>query len=713
MISGSFTHRIYAAPSPGTREFCEQYWNHHSPTRLTDLYDFILSTGSQDLLTIGTSIYNYVISPQTRDFVNAACQMDPDGESMSGGHGGYWNAAKEYAGFDNSNGGNRNYYNNWNVNNPGSSSNYNIISYNSDDDVYNINYVYEGDTYNYSFSNSYYTSSTNSYMFDLTNNTTMTMINNYNSTQIIYNDAQQDLYYMLPDGRDSYNLTEEEAKNGYKTSLSVGSYENTYDSADLRFLYHFDHNIYDSAYPVNSVLSFSKGSVNYVSDGNFNSAISIEGSSDISVNTSGLYYSFRFYPVINDYFSLSINGTDIFERQSQIDTTYDYVEWVQNTSGSTTSQLASGSTAFTIVLQANSTSNLQASAFPSVSGYTATLGTITTITTSQLYQRAAIYRRDAYTDTNTISTSTNQRTYNIINNKLYLDTGSNLVNYGMWNFISIMSDGSVFINGVDSQIDIDNTQNLELSFDNDGLFYFDEFFGNSIDRSYIAPSIPYDSNINYYLPMEYENNKMLIQSIIRVNGWRFGGFRPSSAAIGFVYSSTDELGNITSVQQYNGIEWVQVNAGIYNDYLGIWVNAIGFNIFNNNWNYQDLNYTGSEDTNVMIKFLTKQFNRVVEEIKKIKIDINNNYGDGDTTITNDIENKYDIDASTDIDNYIQNLHDADNNIDLNLPEFSLPDPEALSLLSDIPARTIKIFTDNRLGFMIFLPIIIAIIGLVL
>ena len=48
-----------------------------------------------------------------------------------------------------------------------------------------------------------------------------------------------------------------------------------------------------------------------------------------------------------------------------------------------------------------------------------------------------IYTKNVYSDTTTVNTSTTQRTYNIINNKLWEDTGSDLINYGMWNFISI------------------------------------------------------------------------------------------------------------------------------------------------------------------------------------------------------------------------------------------------------------------------------------
>lgn len=588
----------------------------------------------------------------------------------------------------------------------------------------------------------YYHIHNNSYNFYFDQTNYLTYVNTYNNTTIIYNGDTTELYYRLPDGSDSFNLTEEEAANGYKTSLSVSSYENTYDSEDLRFLYHFDDNEYDAAYPTNTVLTFSKNSVNYVNDLNFNHAIAFNGDTDISVNKSGIYYSFRFYPLMDDSLHLYINNTYIGGSERAYNTITSYDEWyneylVQRTSNPQYNYLyhvtdslyvamnggyyvfespeqafnyLNGSNNWRIVDDPddleyinNSTSigstNVQNPYNINISSYSN--GASGYSFPTDKYHRSVLYDPTSYVS---------NRSYNYINYDYYVNSGSfNLVNLGMWNFISVLIDGSVYINGIDTGIDIDNSSDLHLSFIGDSVFYFDEFFGNAADRSVIAPSRPYDSNIVYYLPDVFQNNCILIQSLLSVSSYKFGGIRPSSPQLGYVYISVNEVGNITSVQQFNGIEWISVNAGIYNEYLNMWINVIGFNIFYNNWDVQDLMYqTDNDSSNSLIKFLTTQFNMVVNAIKNIKI--GDSKGD---QIINNVENKYDIDFETDLDNYIQNVYDSRDDIDLNLPDYNLPSGTNLDLFADLPDETIKLFTDNNLGIFIFLPIVIGILGMIL
>lgn len=741
LVSGSFTVKVKAEVS--YQELCEQWANHAStPWKLIDLYNTILSVGSQDLLSIGLALYNYVFSNRTSGFVDQACALDPQGQGLKGGHGrSYWQDATDSAEDDLKNGNNYNYYTTPDHTN---TSNYNVVTNNNN--VTNINYSYDNRTYNYTtnIENNYYNIQNNSYNFYFDQTNYLTYVNTYNNTTIIYNGDTTELYYRLPDGSDSYNLTEEEAYNGYKTSLSVSSYENTYDSADLVFLYHFDDNEYDYAYPTNTVLSFTKNSVNYVNDLNFNHAIAFNGDTDISVNKSGLYYSFRFYPLMDDSLSLSINNTFIGGSERSYNTITNYDEWFNQYLVQRTSSPLQATTyyindnlyiifvnglyyAFESPEQGfnymNSTRSYRIVDDPDDLVYISHSTYIDEQTIYNPYDldlSAYQYQSDPDRwrfDTSKYHGSTlydvtsyvSNRSYNYINYDYYINSGSfNLINLGMWNFISVLLDGSVYINGIDTGIDIDNSNDLHLSFTGDSVFYFDEFFGNSVNRSVIAPSRPYDSNIVYYLPEVFQNNCILIQSLISVSNWKFGGIRPSSPQLGYVYISVNEVGNITSVQQFNGIEWIGVNAGIYNEYLDMWINVIGFNIFNNNWDVQDLVYqTDNEPSNSLIKFLTTQFNRVVNAIKNIR---NNSEGD---QIVYDIENKYDIDAETDIDNYIQNVFDAKDDIDLTLPEFNLPSGVNLNIFSDLPLETLKLFIDNDLGVFIFLPLIIAFLGLIL
>lgn len=740
MISGSFTVRINAYTSS---ELCEAWASHAAtPWKLLDLYNAIRNAEGGSLGSIALALYQYAISNKTSGFVSQACEADPDmsewkNARQHGGHGGYWDDAIKSADDDLKNGTNRNYYLTPDRNN---TSNYNIVS--NTNNVSNINYTYNNQTYNYTtnIENNYYNISNNSYNFYFNETDYLTYINTYNNTTIIYNGDTTELYYRLPDGSDSYNLTEEEAYNGYKTSLSVSSYENTYDSDDLEFLFHFDDNEYDLAYPTSTVLSFSKNSVNYVNDLNFNHAVAFNGESTISVNKSNLYYSFRFYPLMDDELYLNINGSFIggSKREYQTITSYDefYNEYlVQRTQSPTAGYIRkvgnlyivnpNSTTSFCIVARSLSDAISYFNDYypyliieenpvlSSVSG---------TFTASSVYNPDNIDISSYYNGNRYVFNFTEQslvylydptsyvsnRSYNYINYDFYINQGVfNLVNLGMWNFICILIDGSVYINGIDTGIDVDNTQNLSLEFTGDSVFYFDEFFGNNVNRSVIAPSRPYDSNIVYYLPDEFQNNCILIQSLISVTQYKFGGIRPSSPVLGYVYISVNEVGNITSVQQFNGIEWIGVNAGIYNEYLDLWINVIGFNIFNNNWDYQDLNYMVEDnDSNNLIKFLTTQFNRVINAIRNIN-------GGDDNSITNNLENNYDIDTETDINNYIQNVKDRSDDVDLNSPEFNLDPDNKVSLFAELPEATLGIFIQNNLGIFIFLPILIGILGLVL
>ena len=389
----------------------------------------------------------------------------------------------------NYNGGNKNYYTN---NDYSSTNNYSVFNSSTN----NINYTYNNQHYNYTVNNMFYNYVTNEYTFNTTNNQNFTYINNYNNTTIISPSGQtQKLYYMLPDGSNSLNLTEEQAKKGYKTSLNVASYSNGFDDDDLNFLFHFDSNEYDSAYPINNfTLKAIPNSVDYVDSSNpsFNQAIAFTDSFDLSVEGTNYnnYYSFRIYPQINDKWSLNINGIDIASRISKIDTKYDYVEWDSKTS-----------TAYWHMISV--VNNL-----PNQCPDTWTNFGNTYDRSTEKYTTSCGYK--------IANTSvTNQRSYNIINNKIFEDSGSNLLNYNQWNFISIDTSGKVFINGVDSELIVPFDQ-FKISVNGDSITYIDELVSFKSNHSSVAPSLPYDSNITYYLPgIQYKKKEPILRRVIR------------------------------------------------------------------------------------------------------------------------------------------------------------------------------------------------------
>lgn len=827
------------------------------------------------------------------------------------------------------NGGNKNYYTN---NDYSSTNNYSVFNSSTN----NINYTFNNQHYNYTVNNMFYNYVTNEYTFNTTNNQNITYINNYNNSTIINpSGATQKLYYQLPDGSNSLNLTEEQAKKGFKTSLNVASYSNGYDDDNLNFLFHFDGNEYDSAYPiVNYTLKAIPNSVDYIDSSNpsFNQAIAFSDSFDLSVEGSNYnnYYSFRIYPQINDKWSLKINDIDIGSRNSKIDTKYDYVEWTQEsttnqTIGSSTSTTTNNSTSkldgviqslyFTIEKVGKSSSSGVSCSNVSGAGLVSYSSTLDSNNNIHFY---CVYRvnnnPDSTTSTSgtskttnsaqsiTGTTSTTQRTYNIINNKLFEDSGTNLLNYNQWNFVSIDTIGKVFINGVDTNISVPLDQ-FKISVTGDSLTYIDELASFKTNRSNTSPSIPYDSNVSYYLPPVYyenvytpkqtfkdgeytvvypflskddidyvlpisfdnylhfnftlsnysngryliytkgssssvgfifyvsnnllcfyifgkfysfpfnknvdftltsnsftcnneekifdspitfnldficsrvsyftfdsvlnisnsssdynfnyvvnnngvfgfyspnnnlfldlpsaissnviynienvkkseiKNNMLLIQSLVPINSSKFGGIRPSNPSTGDVYCSVNENGNITSVQQYNGIEWVKVVGSIYNDALGLWVNAVGFNIFLDNWSYQDIDFRADNpDTNILIRFLTSQFNKVtslldsiVEKIKGVSSDQN---------IINNYQNNYNVDINTNIDNLINITKEHDKDIDLNSPSYNVDD----SILTDINNLAVgskgifKALDDSGFSILYLAPLILLLVGLLL
>lgn len=893
-------------------------------------------------------------------------------------------------------GGNKNYYTN---NDYSSVNNYQVYNNTTN----HINYTYNNQHYNYTTNNYYYNYTNNTYIYNIANNQNISISNTYNNTTIISpSGATQKLYYELPDGSNSLNLTEEQAKKGFKTSLNVASYSNGYDDDNLNFLFHFDGNEYDSAYPiVNYDLKAIPNSVDYIDSSNpsFNQAIAFSDSFDLSVEGSKYdnYYSFRIYPHISDNWSLKINGVDIGSVSSKYDTTSTYEEYkslievpstrlsfysfgnyfiytsiikgsqvlyfvtdhlvsfeklplyfskaiylrssnendyyttdnnvrshpVTTYGNKLVEQYDKGLLSFKLYDKTSSNSNALIPCFL----YEDSSGSIVldpNKTIKSLFDSGAFGSKSYttyynshqpyYTSYNLVSNSldfyenltainsTNFRQYNFINNKTFLQTGSNLINYNQWNFISIDTSGKVFINGVDTNITVPLDQ-FKISVTGDSLTYIDELASFKTNRSNISPSIPYDSNVSYYLPPVYyedvytpkqtfkdgeytvvypflsnsdlnfvfpiefnnylhcnfeiskyslyrylisswnsnglefgfsvysnnllkfdifdktytfpfnknvdftlssnslivndeevtfdspisfnfknfvfrsyyfsydsvfnvsnsnsnysfyyvvssngsygyyspnkdlfldfpsviptniiynvqnvkkseiKNNMLLIQSLTPINSSKFGGIRPSNPSTGDVYCSVNENGNITSVQQYNGIEWVKVVGSIYNDALGLWVNAVGFNIFLDNWSYQDIDFRADNpDTNILIRFLTSQFNKVtdlldsiIEKIKGVSSDQN---------IINNYQNNYNVDINTNIDNLINITKDHDKDIDLNSPNYNVDD----SILTDINNLAVgskgifKALDDSGFSILYLAPLILLLVGLLL
>lgn len=178
---------------------------------------------------------------------------------------------------------------------------------------YTTNNFYDitNNTY-YDVNNWYYDITNNYYTYNIDNSRHYNIYNDYTSTNVfVFNNGNEDsykMYYRLPDGRNSYNLTEDDIK-GYRTDFIIKNYDNIYDYDSLTALYHFDGNLNNSAYGGQKYLNLSKGSNTYNDSAkNFGQALFYTG--DFSFNVDdGEVLDYKLMPQVSNKFSLNISDS--------------------------------------------------------------------------------------------------------------------------------------------------------------------------------------------------------------------------------------------------------------------------------------------------------------------------------------------------------------------------------------------------------------------
>lgn len=135
----------------------------------------------------------------------------------------------------------------------------------------------------------------------------------------------------------------------------------------------------------------------------------------------------------------------------------------------------------------------------------------------------------------------------------------------LWNNLSLS--GVCFQNGLET---------APLRVDNLRLVSYPLYTGSSVP----IPQAPFDTNLAYVLPSvaDLNDNTVAIMSQLPVSGYRVGGIRPTdpTLAAGYIYMHID--GDfVDSVQQWNGAYWEEVTARLY---TGIrWIPVTAFNVF--------------------------------------------------------------------------------------------------------------------------------------
>lgn len=140
-----------------------------------------------------------------------------------------------------------------------STHSYNVTTYNNDYDITNNSYEYNYYTYNiqYTYNNTYIT---------------------YIGSTAEYQPKEWELYYELPDGRSSADLTEEDVAGLCFQFADCINYKKSATDTRLRALYHFDGNVNDVSYfSDKTAFTWNKGaSITYMDANAFNGCLYLD-----------------------------------------------------------------------------------------------------------------------------------------------------------------------------------------------------------------------------------------------------------------------------------------------------------------------------------------------------------------------------------------------------------------------------------------------------
>lgn len=451
---------------------------------------------------------------------------------------------------------------------------------------------YETINYNNEY-NMYYTQIDN-YNYYITYAPTYTNITYIDSHATSMGDAYSyNLYYQLPDGRNSYDLTASDVWGTVFLSDFANYQQVPEDDGKTLALYHFDGDIRDAS-AKNGNASYAAGaSYTFVDSGSFGRALYWDASShqlnfdiDSSIGTGDYTVEFRVYtsrtgmPNISLLYDQIPNPDVLSYREITHMEKNGYVEYPS----------------FYAPLGGTPDERKQ----DRTNWFNTTFNDIRSITSFNAFRLSDILKNGenaivSYAfGANTLKTNTQTSGSNIkyewliqgnaktgfVNSSSLNFNNMDVAGHGIWNTIAIVRQGgnkSVYINGVKGQsyadsVSLSDVFTLTI---NNGMFdylYLDELRVTNqalYTSNYTPSSMPFDTNLVLVLPQNSVEDRIAIKSNIAVTSPRIGGVRPTYPSIGNVYISLDTTNKVESIQQYNGSDWVDTDAAIYK---GEWKN---------------------------------------------------------------------------------------------------------------------------------------------
>ncbi len=465
--------------------------------------------------------------------------------------------------------------------------------YNAGDTVYNNFVNTTNNTYTYVTNNNEYVTNnyTNMY-YDIKNNYYYTTNNNYTyKYQYTYNytyytmidsngqEASKKYYFELPDGRSSFNMTEDDIK-GYVLNYHITNYDTVYDNDRTQALYHFNGDTYDSSInnlPLNWV---SGASTDYLTvDSNFEGYLFLDNAVDHS-----------FYIDVPQTDEWSVEWREYVSGASNVYPNQTY-EAGQVTS-STSRNFYIGHYGVYSTFLNNDKSVMGIYRDRKLNNGVALSGNFVTAggeikfndNYTHVFKQTFLQRKNDVDGLWHQITGSSEKTW------LNTTPNKNRLNYGSWVSYSIEKKGTdlyLYMNGVlvDKQENYNESLgrvkfNFYKSFIKE-FYYLDELriSGRAVHdgaESYTPSSTQFDTNLVYVLPDVSPENHILIKSVIPITSQQFGGVRSSAPVKGDVYVPVSDDYTVVDVQQYNGADWVEVPASVY--YGGLWVDIKGFSL---------------------------------------------------------------------------------------------------------------------------------------
>lgn len=604
--------------------------------------------------------------------------------------------------------------------------------------------VVQGDTFYNTYNNTYET--INNYNYDIynnyynyytTNNITENhyhVTNNYNNTYVFNNAGNYDysLYYRLPDGTNSFNLTEDEI-NGIKTDFNVDNYQLQNSNSDVIGLYHLNGNNINTYSTDNNSIFYNN--VNYFPYSSNNYVDSLLGFDTAYMSNSMYIFNIinsniknaKFYLYVdcnnsNTSYKLVVNELDDYINipsksfnHIEINNNNEYEYYINGIE--------------TNLIKSSSYIYHEPNTFKSTNYSVDSSRYVNKTSSSEAYNEWYIskYEYTPYVLNQGSNTSNNYYSYGFKRTQyrcLYYSSNNVINSYSAETIYNSFKTGSPNIT-YDNSLKEFTTYgltptkiNLHVSNSNFNYYILDELrLSTDSSNKHEVNFLPYSDGIYYTLPNTDTNNKLLIKSDIPVNEFQFGGIRKSYelSTKGDVFINLTN-GYIDNVQQFDGHDWITKEAAIYSEYLNKWVNAIGYSINTGDWTYSDITANDVKDLPTYSSFISNALNDLKSILQtgfdNVITGLKNLVGIPSDTIS--LDNADSVDISTTIDETLDELKVIDQTIQFNLDDGLGEDiNEIKSLAQTITQPIFKTIDDNGLNILLIAPLIIAIVRLVI